>query len=153
MKDAKENPWKMTMGIVICMAVAFPVNVHIYSVLTLPKHTAVCASNMAIKKICSENGCTYNAVRKGVCINHQSWCKALLHCDWLWKGIVSDRKVQTSLQMLVGGIYNWYAPCWSARHYHGHHGFNSLAAMGAHERQLFDKLLCWLVTSTIFVHC
>ncbi len=28
--------------------------------------------------------------------------------------------------------------------------FNSLTAIGAHERQLFDKLLWWLVTSTVF---
>ena len=31
--------------------------------------------------------------------------------------------------------------------------FNSLPAIDAHERQLFDKLLWGLVTSTIFVHC
>jgi hypothetical protein len=30
---------------------------------------------------------------------------------------------------------------------------NSLPAIDAHERQLFDKLLWGLVTSTIFVHC
>ena len=30
---------------------------------------------------------------------------------------------------------------------------NSLTAIGAHERQLFDKLLWWLVTSPIFVRC
>jgi len=30
---------------------------------------------------------------------------------------------------------------------------NSLPAIGAHERQLFDKLLWGLVTSTIFVRC
>ncbi len=28
--------------------------------------------------------------------------------------------------------------------------FNSLTAIGGHDRQLFDKLLWWLVTSTIF---
>jgi len=32
-------------------------------------------------------------------------------------------------------------------------GFNRTAAIGAHERQLFDKLLWGLVTSTIFVRC
>jgi hypothetical protein len=31
--------------------------------------------------------------------------------------------------------------------------FNSLPAIGAHERQVFDKLLWGLVTSTIFVLC
>jgi len=31
--------------------------------------------------------------------------------------------------------------------------FNSLPAIGAHERQLFDKLLWGLVTSTICVRC
>jgi uncharacterized protein HemY len=40
----------MAMGIVICMAVVYIVSVHIHSVLTLPKHPAVCASNMAIKR-------------------------------------------------------------------------------------------------------
>jgi hypothetical protein len=40
----------MAMGIVICMAVAFAVSVHIHSVLILPKHPAACASNMAIKR-------------------------------------------------------------------------------------------------------
>jgi hypothetical protein len=30
---------------------------------------------------------------------------------------------------------------------------NSLPAIDAHERQLFDMLLWGLVTSTIFVHC
>ena len=30
---------------------------------------------------------------------------------------------------------------------------NSLPAIGAHERQVFDKLLWGLVTSTIFVRC
>jgi ribosomal protein L11 methylase PrmA len=30
---------------------------------------------------------------------------------------------------------------------------NSLTVIGAHERQLFDKLLWWLVTSTICDHC
>jgi hypothetical protein len=31
--------------------------------------------------------------------------------------------------------------------------FNRITAIGAHERQLFDKLLWGLVTSTIFVRC
>jgi len=35
----------------------------------------------------------------------------------------------------------------------GVEGFNSLPAIGTHERQLFDKLLWGLVTSTIFVRC
>jgi hypothetical protein len=30
---------------------------------------------------------------------------------------------------------------------------NSLPAIGAHERQVFDKLLWGLVTSTMFVRC
>ena len=33
------------------------------------------------------------------------------------------------------------------------HLFNRMAAIGAHERQVFDKLLWGLVTSTIFVRC
>jgi hypothetical protein len=31
--------------------------------------------------------------------------------------------------------------------------FNSLPAIDAHERQVFDKLLWGLITSTIFVRC
>ena len=31
--------------------------------------------------------------------------------------------------------------------------FNSLTASGGHDHQLFDNLLWWLVTSTIFVRC
>ncbi len=38
---------------------------------------------------------------------HQSWCKALLHYAWLWKGIVSGREVHISLQMVVNNIFNW----------------------------------------------
>ena len=37
--------------------------------------------------------------------------------------------------------------------FYGVMAFNSLTAIGAHEGQLFDKLLWWLVTSTIFVRC
>ena len=33
------------------------------------------------------------------------------------------------------------------------HHLNRTAAIGAHERQVFDKLLWGLVTSTIFVRC
>jgi hypothetical protein len=57
----------MAMGIVICMAIAE--SVHIHSVPTMSNQTA-CVYNMAIKKPCTSNGCTKNAVRNGVCINH-----------------------------------------------------------------------------------
>ena len=121
MKDAKENLWNIAiMGIVICMVTAKS-GVHIHSVLPFP-YLPACVYNMALKRnnerewmhkqICQEGGL------------HQSWCKELLHCDWLWKGVVSDRKVQRSLQILIGGIYNWYVPCWSSHHYHGLHWFN-----------------------------
>jgi hypothetical protein len=36
----------------------------------------------------------------------------------------------------------------------GHYsGFNRMAAFDAHERQVFEKLLWGLVSSTIFVRC
>jgi hypothetical protein len=34
-----------------------------------------------------------------------------------------------------------------------HYLLNSLPAIGAHERQVFEKLLWGLVSSTIFVRC
>ena len=123
MKDAKENLWNMAMGIVICMVIAK--SVHIHSVLTFP-YPPACVINMALKEtVQQERMHKQYRQERGL---HQSWYKALLQYDWLWKGVVSARNVQTSLHrmMLVGAIDNWYAPCWSSYHYHGHHQFNHI---------------------------
>ncbi len=101
MKDAKGNPWHMAMGIVICMAIAE--SVHIYSVPTMSNQMA-CVYNMAIKKMHKQRMHQQFREEWGL---HQSWCKVLLHYAWLWKGIVSGREVQISLQMVINDIFNW----------------------------------------------
>jgi thymidine kinase len=78
----------------------------------------MCHQHGSKKKQCSKNGCTNNAIRKGVCINHGAKrYYTMINCG--------KALFQTGM-LLVGAIDNWYAPCWSSRHYHGHHQFNHI---------------------------
>jgi hypothetical protein len=81
----------------------FAVSVHIHSVLTFPKHPAECASNMAIKR--------NNAARTDAQTipSGRGFAKIMVQSNIALRLTVErrlDQKVQTSLQILLGGIYN-----------------------------------------------